>query len=174
MHAQTGGAGALGQLLVDSDTPMKQVELDVLGEDNKEIYWERSDRFDTVIDFRFTQPALDAFARVAENWIKHFLGLSTRIRPRQSFNHDPKGWWHIGLDRESTLILNKIYETEDASFEEMNQLIALLRVEIEDLDAVRADLRGVPIYLGLAMNGAKKIKMKPQNILMNLPLAATD
>lgn len=53
----------------------------------------------------------------------------------------------------------------------MNKLIALLRVEMEDQDAIRADLKGVPIYLGLAMNGAKKLKMKPQNILMNLPLA---
>ncbi len=174
MYAKTGGAGGLGQLLVGSDTPMKKIELDVLNENNKEIYWERSDRFDTVIDFRFTQPALDAFARVVEDWINHFLGLRTRIQPRQSFSHEPKGWWHIGLDRESTRILNKIYETEDASFEEMNRLIALLRVEIEDQDAIRADLKGVPIYLGLAMDGAKKVKMKPQNILMNLPLARSD
>ncbi|MGI9386126.1 MAG: DUF6352 family protein [Methyloligellaceae bacterium] len=174
MHAETGGAGGLGQLLMESATPMKQIELDVLSEDNKDIYWDRSDRFDTVIDFRFTQPALDAFARVVESWIMHFLGLKTRVLPRQSFNHEPKGWWHIGLDRESTAILNQIYETEDTSFEEMNRLIALLRIEIEDKDAIRPDIRGLPIYLGLAMNDVKKLKVKPQNILMNLPLVAVE
>ncbi|GBF26770.1 hypothetical protein MnTg02_01811 [bacterium MnTg02] len=174
MHAQTGGAGSLGQLLVESGTPMKKIELDVLNEDNKEIYWQRSDRFDTVVDFRFTQPALDAFARVVESWIKHFLGVKARIAPRQSFNHEPQGWWHIGLDRESTLILNRIFETEQTSFEEMNQLIALLGVEIEDQDAVLPEMRGVPIYLGVAMSADKQLKLKPQNILMNLPLSAVD
>ena len=34
----------------------------MLDEANAEIYWARSDRFDTVIDFGFEQPALDAFA----------------------------------------------------------------------------------------------------------------
>jgi len=41
MYAKTGGIGGLGQLLVDSNTPMPSVELDVLSEDNKDIYWPR-------------------------------------------------------------------------------------------------------------------------------------
>jgi len=169
MHAQHGGAGGLGRLLVDSDTPMKNIELDVLDEDNKDIYWERSDRFDTVIDFRFMQPGLDAFARVIEAWIRHFQGITVRVQPRQSVQDDH--WsWHVGMDRESTDILNSLYEGQSVTDEDMTRLVALFRMDIEDRGAVMSALRGNPVYLGLAMTSARCIKMKPQNLLTNLPL----
>jgi hypothetical protein len=34
-----------------------------------------------------------------------------------------------------------------------------------------ARLRGRPIYLGLAMTEGQRVKLKPQNLLLNLPLA---
>jgi hypothetical protein len=169
MYPRTGGAGGLGQLLVESATPVKNVELDVLDEDNKDIYWERSDRFDTVVDFRFTQPALDAFARVIEAWVGHLLGLAVRVQPRQSVQDDH--WsWHVGLDRESTAILNALYEGTPVSPEDVGRLIALFRMEIEDRGAVMNELRGKFVYLGLAMTPGNKIRMKPQNLITNLPL----
>lgn len=169
MYAKTGGAGGLGQLLVDSETPVRNVELDVLDEDNKDIYWERSDRYDTVVDFRFTQPAPDAFARVIEAWVRHFLGIDVRVQPRQSIQDDH--WsWHVGLDRESTLILNALYEGETVPDTDAVRLIGLFRMEIEDRGAVMRELRGKPVYLGLAMTASGQVKMKPQNLLINLPL----
>ena len=82
MHARAGSETGLGQLLAETGTPMKSVALDVLDEDNKSIYWARSDRFDTVIDFRFEQPAPDAFARVVESWLEHLLKIEARVEPR--------------------------------------------------------------------------------------------
>lgn len=169
MYARTGGAGGLGQLLVDSETPIKSIELDVLDEDNKDIYWKRSDRYDTVVDFRFTQPALDAFARVIESWVRHFLGIRVRVQPRQSVQDDH--WsWHVGLDREATQILNALYEGRTVSDTDAIRLIGLFRMEIEDRGAVMSELRGKPVYLGLAMTSSGQVKMKPQNLLTNLPL----
>ncbi|MGD9868579.1 MAG: DUF6352 family protein [Hyphomicrobiales bacterium] len=170
MYGQGGGAGGLGQLLMDSDTPMRRVELDVLDDDNKDIYWARSDRFDTVVDFRFTLPALDAFARAMEAWITHFTGLVTRIQPRQSVQ-DESWSWHIGLDREATAILNALYNGEQVSAADTQRLVALFRMDIEDRSAVSPAMRGKPVYLGLAMTPDRKVKMKPQNLLINLPLA---
>ncbi|MEL6288434.1 MAG: DUF6352 family protein, partial [Pseudomonadota bacterium] len=43
LYARNGGLGSLGQLLAESGTPQKQVELDVLAEENAAIYWGRSD-----------------------------------------------------------------------------------------------------------------------------------
>ncbi len=169
MFAKTGAAGGLGQLLVDSATPVRNVELDVLDEDNKDIYWERSDRFDTVVDFRFTQPALDAFARVVEAWVKHFLGLAVRVQPRQSIQDDH--WsWHVGLDREATQILNALYEGTPVAAEDAARLIALFGMEIEERSAVIDAVRGKTVYLALGMTSAGKVRMKPQNLLTNLPL----
>lgn len=169
MHAETGGAGSLGQLLVDSDTPMRQVELDVLDEENKTIYWERSDRFDTVVDFRYMQPAPDAFARVIEAWIAHFLGLKVRVQPRRSID-DERWSWHVGLDAESNRILNALYRDEPDAAQETERLVALFKMEIVDQHRVIPSMSGKPVYLGLAMTDKKRVQMKPQNLLTNLPL----
>lgn len=171
MYSATGGMGGLGQLLSESNTAMKSIELDVLDEDNKEIYWDRSDRFDTVIDIRFTQPALDALARVMETWISHFLQLRTRIQPMQRI--DDEDWlWHIGLDVDATRILNGLYHGKHLPLEELNKILALFRLNVLDKSAVQDDIRGQPIYLALAMTSDKKLRMKPQNLLTNLPLIA--
>ncbi|MGI9414692.1 MAG: DUF6352 family protein [Hyphomicrobiales bacterium] len=171
MYAATGGMGGLGQLLAEANTAAKSVELDVLDEDNKEIYWQRSDRFDTVIDIRFTQPALDAIARVMEAWISHFLKVRTRIQPMQ--NIDDENWlWHIGLDVDATRILNALYHGKQLSLDELQKILALFRLEILDGDTVQAEVRGKPVYLALAMTGDRKLRMKPQNLLTNLPLIA--
>ena len=145
------------------------LELDVLDEDNKQDYWARSDRFDMVVDFRFTQPALDAFARVAEAWIEHFLQLKTHIEPCQSIK-DEQWSWHIGMDRVSNRILNTLYEGKELAPGDDELLIALFRMRLEDDRALVETMRGKPIYLGLAMSDEKTIKMKPQNLLMNMPL----
>ena len=168
MHARSGETG-LAQLLAETGTPMRSVELDVLDEDNKEIYWERSDRFDTVIDFRFEQPALDAFARVVEAWLQHLVQLEVRVEPRPKVE-DADWRWHIGLDREATRILNALYEGRPVGVDELSQIIGLFRMNIRDDCAVIDRVKGRPVYLGLAMTSAKRVKMKPQNLLANLPL----
>lgn len=168
MHAKSGEIG-LAQLLAETGTPMRSVELDVLHDDNKEIYWDRSDRFDTVIDFRFEQPALDAFARVIEAWFNHLIKLEARVEPRPKIE-DPDWRWHIGLDREATQILNALYEGRQVGIDDMSRIIALFRMQILDDRTVIDRVKGRPIYLGLAMTPSKRVKMKPQNLLANLPL----
>ncbi|ESR22872.1 DUF6352 family protein [Lutibaculum baratangense] len=170
MMAASGGLGGLGQLMAMTGTPQRTVEMDVLSDDNKETYWARSDRFDTVADFRFTEPALDAFARVIEAWIKHFLGLAVRVQPMQSIK-DERWTWHIGLDAEATAILNALYEGKDVDDERLSRVLALFRMEIRDEEAVMERMRGKPVYLGLAMSADRRLRMKPQNLLVNLPLA---
>ena len=170
MKAQSDTLGGLGQLLKEAGTPAKQVELDVLDDDNKHIYWERSDRFDTVIDIRFTQPALDALARVVEAWIKHFIGTTVRVQPMQNIK-DEKWRWHIGLDAEATRILNRLYEGGEVSLDEIANIIGLFRMVFEDKSIVQDDMRGKPVYLAIAKTDAGKLKLKPQNLLVNLPLA---
>ncbi len=170
--AETGGLGALGQLLKTADTPMREVSLDVLDEDNKSMYWARADRFDTVVDFRFTQPAVDAFARVVEVWLDHFHRLKVRVQPVRKIT-DERWAWHIGLDADATAILNGLYDGEPVGVDQLQQILALFVMEIMDQDRVIPAVRGKPVYLGLAMSRANKVKMKPQNLLTNLPLVGT-
>ena len=163
------GFGGLGQLLAESGTPMREVSLDVMTDENKMLYWERSDKFDMAIDFRFTQPAPDALARVLEKWIVHFLGMETRLVPMKSIR-DEKWSWHIGCDAESTSILNALYNGEAVDDDVLYRILALYRLEFLDDSDVLDTMRGKPVYLGVAMDAANRLAMKPQNLLHNLPL----
>ena len=173
MHAGTTGLGTIGQLLTETGTPIKQIELDVLDDDNASIYWERSERFDTVVDLRFGQPANYALARVIEMWIRHFLSLDVNVQPVRSIK-DERWRWHIGLDRDASELLNALYEGNGVAEADQARLLALYRLEILDQTRVMEDVKGKPVYLALGSTTDKKVRVKPQNLLMNLPLRGAD
>ena len=169
LHARSGGMGSLGQLLVEVQAPIRAVELDVLSEANAGDYLGRSDRFDTVLDVSFTRPGLDALCRVLEAWVRHFLTIEVGVQPLQSVR-DQHWRWHVGLDAEATTLLNALYAGEEIEEERQVRLLSLFRLEIRDSELVRPDVRGRPVYLGMAQNTDRELKLKPQNILVNLPL----
>ncbi len=171
MYAATGGMGGLGQLLVDSQTPMPSVDLDVLNDANGAIYWPRSDKFDTVLDLTFARSGLDALCRVLEAWVDHFLAVRIRVNPVGAIQDD-RWVWHTGLDVDASRILNDLYQGQDVEEDRLARLISLFRLEFRDPAAMLPRIAGRPVYLALAMNGDQMLKMKPQNLLFNLPLAA--
>ncbi len=148
-----------------------EVQIDILTSDNKEVYWSRSDRFDTSIDIAYTQPGLDALARVLESWLAHFLDVKARITPMSRIEDD--SWmWHVGLDRHSSAILNDLYQGKNVSEDRLKEILCLFSLEVEN--GFTAEMSGRPVYLGLAMNAAGVIIAKPQNLLANLPLHAQE
>lgn len=161
--------GGLGQLLAEAGTPAREASLDVMTDENKSLYWERSDKFDMAIDFRFTQPATDALGRVIEAWIRHFLKVDTRVQTVKSIKDD--AWsWHVGLDSESTKILNSLYNGEEVDEGTLFNILSLYRVEFLNPADAMDSVQGKPVYLGVAMNNDRKLVLKPQNLLTNLPL----
>jgi hypothetical protein len=171
MYATTRGMGDLGRLIVEGGAPMRQIELDVLQAETAALYWGRNERFDTVLDLSFARPGLDALCRVLEAWVAHFLGARVRIQPVQKIA-DERWVWHVGLDAESSAILNDLYNGAEVGEDRLERLLALFRLEFEDSRQMRAAIAGRPVYLGLAMSAGKKVRVKPQNLLVNLPLAA--
>lgn len=166
--AQAGGMTPIAQLM--AGTVMDSVNMDVLDRDNARIYWARSDQFDTVLDFTFTRPGLDAFCRVLETWVAHFLKVEVEIQPVQSIR-DEKWVWHTGLDTESTAILNDLYEAREVDEDRQARLLSLFRLEFKDPAVMLDRVAGRSVYMGLAMNADRVVRMKPQNLLLNLPLA---
>lgn len=169
MRRQDGGLGSLGTLIAESGTPLKEVSLDVMNDENASIYWGRSDQFDTAIDFRFTEPANDAFARVVEKFIRHFFKTDVRVQPLQNIK-DTAWRWHIGLDATATTYLNGLYDGKIEFDPDTTRLAGLFSMTFLDTSVVDANLGGKPIYLGLAIDANNEIKMKPQNLLTNLPV----
>ena len=166
-------AGQLGRMLKQVNAPLKKVSLDVLGIENGETYWPRSNEFDMVIDFRSGEAAIRAYAKVIEAWMGHLMGLDVTITPHQSIS-DEHWRWHIGLDVQSNDILNAIYQEQELPAARLEKLVALFQLDIVDHSLVKNHMQGKPVYLGLAVDDDNIIRMKPQNLLTNLPLRETN
>jgi len=156
-------------LAASTDPGRAEVALEVLNAEGSEDYWARADHFDLALDFRFSEPGQDAFARLIERWIRHFLDLRVRVQPLQSVK-DERWSWHVGLDAEATRIMNALYEGEYLPEEGQGSIVALFRMEFLDQDRVLERMRRKPAFLGLAVDSRDRIRMKPQNLLINLPL----
>ncbi|MGV0982052.1 MAG: DUF6352 family protein [Polynucleobacter sp.] len=169
-NAQAGETGNILDLLKSKSMSMRSIDLDVLHEENADLYWEKNEDHDFAVQLNFGQPPINHFCRVLEKWVQHFLGVQIRITPMQQIT-DPKWSWHVGLDAAATEILNKLYNKEAVDSDELEKVICLFRLDFIDEAAVTQAQAGKPVYMAIAMNDEKQLKLKPQNVLFNLPLA---
>ena len=169
-HASGSSLGNLGRLIVEAQAPLASIDLDVLDTENAHTYWQRDQRHDFVISLNFGRAANKAFCRVVEKWVRHFHGVAVKVQPLRAI--EDRNWsWHVGLDAESTGLLNDLWRGDEIEPGRLRQLLALFRLDFEEPAAMRADVAGKPVYLALSMDENAVVRMKPQNLLLNLPLA---
>ena len=116
---------------------------------------------------------LKALTQVLEKWVTYMLAdrLELEVTIKSMPKVDDAAWrWHIGLEATSTAILNDLYVSNEVSPERLGQLISLFKLEFKNPALVQADVAGKPVYLGLAMDANGHVKIKPHNLLLNLPL----
>ena len=168
MHASGNRYGSIGRLIVEAQGSIAGVDLDVLDRANAALYWERESRHDTVISLTYGRPALDALCRVLEAWVRHFLDVKVQIRPVRKID-EPRWAWHIGLDAESSAILNELWSGGEVEHGRMRNILAIFALQADEPALMRSDIRGRTVYLALSCEEGV-VRMKPQNLLMNLPL----
>lgn len=184
---ETAGLGELGRLLRQSGALQPTEQLQVLTADNAAQYWQAGDRHRFLLDLthELTQElshgltlkmtrarsGLQALARVLERWVAHLLGVQVSITPVHQVT-DSAWRWHVGLDVESTAILNDLYEDQPVDADRMARMVSLFTLTFANPAEMRADVAGKPVYLGLATNAEGVVRIKPQNLLLNLPLAS--
>jgi hypothetical protein len=170
MFASGEAFGSLGELLARNRTPLRTVDLDVLDAGNQATYWGRSERHDLAVSLNRGQPALGALCRVLERWVAHFTAAEVRIEPLRAID-DPHWSWHVGLDAEASGLLNDLYNGVPVEEDRLGRLLCLFRLEFANPGDVRPPLANKPVYLGMAMDAQSRLRLKPQNLLLNLPLA---
>ncbi len=170
VFAESGGFGSVGRLFAQQGTPMRTMNMDILSHENAQLYWFSENRYRYVLEATHGAPGLEALALLLAKWVQHFFGISVNITPLAKIEDD--AWrWHIGLDVESTGVLNALYAGEPVDDARLQRLVALFKLEFDDPQDMRADVAGKPVYLGMAMTEDNVLKLKPQNLLVNLPLA---
>jgi hypothetical protein len=168
MHASGHRYGSIGRLIVEAQGELGAADLDVLDRANAALYWERESKHDTVVSFTYGRAALDAFARVIEAWVRHFLAVGVSVKPIRQIE-EPRWAWHVGLDAESTAILNELWAGNELDAGRMRNILALFALRFQDPAAMRGDIAGRDVYLALSAEDGV-VRMKPQNLLLNLPL----
>lgn len=185
MFHETGGAGDFGRFLAEAGAPVPAVELQVLNDGNAAAYWQETGGHRFLLDLTHevnnelghglvltlvrARSGLKALAGVLQKWVAHFLGIAVTIRPVQKV--DDEAWrWHLGLDAGATALLNDLYEGREVEPARLQRLVSLFRLDFADPREMRADVAGKPVYLGLMMDAGGVLRLKPQNLLVNLPL----
>ncbi|MGZ5067499.1 MAG: DUF6352 family protein, partial [Usitatibacter sp.] len=111
-----------------------------------------------------------ALAGILERWVRHLAGADVTIEPAERVDDD--AWrWHVGLDVDATAILDALYRGEEVAREDLERMVLLFRLEFVDRGDAAPEMAGRPVYLGLACRPDRTLKVKPQNLLVNLPLA---
>jgi hypothetical protein len=144
-------------------------EIDVLSDDNAASYWERSDLFDTALDMTAGRQGVAALARAIERWIGHLLAVDVAVEPLTEMR-DVTLTWYVGLDAEGTRIGNALWNGDEIDEAERARVIGLFKLTFRDPDAVIDKVGREPVFLILAMNGEKILRMKPQNLIAGLPV----
>ena len=170
LHAESGGLGNLGRMLREVDAPLRSMDLDVLDDSNHMDYFHRDERRDTALQINPGLPGSLALSELLARWVGHFHGTVVKVTPIREI--PDKDWvWHVGLDVEASAMLNEIYSGEEVDEERMRRVVGLFRMDFDDAGALQPEMHGAPVFLGMAMTPDGSLRLKPQNLLMNLPLA---
>jgi hypothetical protein len=145
-------------------------DLDVLDDGNAWTYWSRSDAFTMSLNLGSNPRSRDGIARVIEVFIRHLLGVEAKVEPLATI--EDKDWrWFVGLDAEGTRIGNALWSGETVEPAAGERILALFRLGFGPGVTVEKRAAGHPVYLLLAMSADKMVRLKPQNLIMGLPVA---
>jgi hypothetical protein len=146
-------------------------EMDVMDDENAWTYWSRSDAHAMAMNLGGNAKARAGLCRVIERWIGHLLGITVCVETTASI--EDRDWrWFVGLDSEATRIGNALWRGELLESDVAERIVALMRLSFEDARLVDGRVGDKPVYLILAMGTDKVVRLKPQNLVAGLPLAA--
>lgn len=146
-------------------------EMDVMDDDNAWTYWSQSDAHAMVMNLGGNSKARDGLSRVIERWIAHLLGVAVKVESTPSI--EEQDWrWFVGLDGEGTRIGNALWNGTALGPNAGERIVALMRLTFEDARFVDERVGTKPIYLILAMDADNMVRLKPQNLVVGLPLAS--
>jgi hypothetical protein len=146
-----------------------EAEIDVMNDDNAEHYFEHSDQFHAALDLTGGRRGLQALSSVIARWVEHLLGVGVEVEPLTEMR-EAKLSWYVGLDSEGTKIGDALWNGEELDEARQARVVGLFRLTFRNPDVVMDKVKGEPVYLILAMDHDKVLRLKPQNLITGLPI----
>ena len=78
--------------------------------------------------------------------------------------------WYVGLDVDGTGIGDRLWNGDALDEATARRVVALYRLTFRDRASVAAPPDAKPVYLILAMTPDRVLRMKPQNLVVGLPV----
>ena len=145
-------------------------QMDILTKENAASYWDRSDSYDLILEFGTLSGGRASFAQALTLWARHLFGIDIEIEPVARIeNNDVR--WLLGLDAEASLFGNAIWHGEELCDRDTQNLVAFFEVKADSTLPFLDQTRGHPLYLLLAMDRGRIVRMKPQNLVTGLPFS---
>jgi Family of unknown function (DUF6352) len=146
-----------------------EAAIDVMNDDNAAHYFEHSDQFHVALDLTGGRRGLQSLALAIGRWIEHMLGVRVEVEPLTEMR-EASFSWYVGLDAEATRIGNALWNGEELSEAAQASVVGLFRLTFPDPGVVMDKVKGEPVYLILAMDADKTLRLKPQNLVTGLPI----
>jgi hypothetical protein len=67
--------------------------------------------------------------------------------------------------------LNDLYKGQSIDEDRQRRMLCLFVLHFDHASDMLQEVSGKPVYLAMAMDPQNLLKIKPQNLLLNLPLA---
>lgn len=145
-------------------------EIEVMTDATVASYWSRSDAFSMAFNLGGDPRSREALCRALESWIAHMLGVETRIAAVERIE-DADWRWFVGLDAEATAIGNRLWQGEAIDPAGHSRICGLFRLDFSDPRMMDPKVAGKPVYLIMALTEDMVLRVKPQNLVVGLPLA---
>jgi hypothetical protein len=147
----------------------RAVDIDVLSDANADSYWDRNDAFDMALDLTAGRRGLASFGRVLERFIGHLLAVDVTIEPLVEASNVPFTWY-VGLDAAGTKIGDALWHGEALDEARRARIVGLYRLTFVDPALAEPTIGRDPVYLILAMTPDQLLRVKPQNLVVGLPI----
>ena len=146
--------------------------IDVLNEENAHTYWERSDRFDFALDLTAGRRGHAALAQVIAAFLHHMLNVEAEIEPLTEVRNAPLAWY-VGLDAAATKLGDALWNGGELDAANATRLVGIYRAKLRGA-AATPSLVEDGVYLLLAITPDGMLRVKPQNLIVGLPIRAPE
>jgi hypothetical protein len=146
---------------------LNEAAIEAMTPENAWTYWSRSDAHAMALPFGAERAARAGLAGAIAAFLRHLLGLDALVEPLAAAEV-PDLRWYVGLDAAGSAIGDALWRGEAPR----HDLVGLFRLSPVAPDAFAPHMEGHPVYLLMGLGSDRMLRLKPQNLVVNLPLAA--